>query len=180
MKLQWKKREGSALSVPGKRSIHIHNDRLWQRCQPQTIQCHIYLSLEERYSWTAGAGDEWDIASVWYIFLIFKNKQYRRLKWISPAEGTQAAQITWQAGGNRQFLHIWKHLLQFITYHRSLGLIWPIFSSNDLGLTNIFRYYKREAGTQETLNRDLYENSVASKTTAVRLLLPRANQQMNW
>lgn len=55
-----------------------------------------------------------------------------------------------------------------------------LYHSNDLGLTNIFRYYKREAGTQETLIRDLYENSVAGKTTAVRPLLPRANQQMNW
>ncbi len=50
------KREGSALSVPRMRHIHIHNDRFWQQCQPQTILCHIYLSSVERYS---DSGSQW-------------------------------------------------------------------------------------------------------------------------
>lgn len=50
------KREGSALSVPGMRRIHVHNDRFWQQCQPQTILRHIYLSSVERYS---DSGSQW-------------------------------------------------------------------------------------------------------------------------
>lgn len=85
------------------RCTHVHNDRFWQQCQPQTILCHIYLSSVERCS---DSGSRWwmrhhPASDTYFSF----PEQTIRLKWILLAEGTQATQVTWQAWGNRSFVH---------------------------------------------------------------------------
>lgn len=78
------KREAPALSVRGTICIHIHNDRFWQQCQPQTILCHIYLSSVEILGQWEPVMNETS-PRVWYIFLISRtnntdiSNEYRRL-----------------------------------------------------------------------------------------------------
>ena len=60
----------------------------------------ISIRLRCRDARTVGARDEWDIAARLRDISHFQNKQYRRLKWISPAEGTQATRA--QLAGRRK------------------------------------------------------------------------------
>ena len=94
-------------------------------------QCSaISIRLWCRDTRTVGARDEWDIAPRLRDISHFQNKQYRRLKWISPAEGTRATRLSWQAGGNGRFVHEEKiknkkiHLLGFLTLWMSPGQCW--------------------------------------------------------
>lgn len=85
--------------------ILIHNDRFRQQCQPQTILCHINLSLVERCS---DSGNQWWMRHLRRFIHIshYGNKQYRHRKWILPGERTRATQLTWQSGGKKTSVKI--------------------------------------------------------------------------
>ena len=85
----------------------------------------ISIRLRCRDARTVGARDEWDIAARLRDISHFQNKQYRRLKWISPAEGTQATRAQ-LAGRRKQTICTRgekkkKHLLGFLTHWVSPG-----------------------------------------------------------